>query len=104
MTIAEITARAVAILDESGWAQGACSDDQGRVCMGTALCRAAGLPEDGRLTPDQLSTWVILTEAVLAAQRELFPGTPFDATNAVAMFNDFSPESDVRLVLGKMRE
>ena len=97
----EIIDKAIAILDSSGWTREVCQDDRGRICLGTALCRAAGLPEDGKLTPPQLATWVALTDAVLAAQRELFPG--LDETNAVPKFNDYSSESDVRLVLDRMR-
>ena len=96
--ISDIAKDALAMLDESGWTQFSCADEHG-ICLGTALCRAAGLPEDGHLTPSQLTTWTALTDAVLAAQKILFPDAPFDATNAVPKFNDFSSAEDVRKIL-----
>ena len=99
--IGRVAADALAMLDNRGWTQGACEDERG-VCLGTALCRAAGLPEDGRLTPAQLAAWVALTDAVLAAQQILFPDEPFDTTNVIPMLNDHSPEDDVRAVLRVM--
>ncbi len=93
---------ALAILDERGWTQFSCADEHG-ICLGTALCRAAGLPEDGKLTPGQLTTWMALTDAVLSAQRVVFPDAPFDATNAVPKLNDFSPAEDVRKILEMMQ-
>lgn len=96
--IADIARDALAMLDAQGWTQFSCADASG-ICLGTALCRAAGLPEDGNLTPSQLTTWTALTDAVLTAQKILFPDAPFDQTNAVPKFNDFSPEQDVRKIL-----
>lgn len=96
--ISAIARDALAMLDETGWTQFSCADEHG-ICLGTALCRAAGLPEDGNLTPSQLTTWTALTDAVLAAQKVLFPGVPFDETNAVPKFNDFSSAEDVRKIL-----
>ena len=100
--IADIARDALAMLDQ-GWTQFSCADEHG-ICLGTALCRAAGLPEDGKLTPDQLTTWTALTDAVLAAQKLLFPDAPFDATNAVPKFNDFSSGKDVRAILEVMAQ
>lgn len=99
--IGQVAASALTMLDDQGWTQGVCEDERG-VCLGTALCRAAGLPEDGMLTPAQLGTWVALTDAVLAAQQILFPDEPFDATNVIPMLNDHSSEDDVRAVLRVM--
>ena len=96
--ISDIAVDALAMLDKDGWTQFTCADEHG-ICLGTALCRAAGLPEDGHLTSSQLTTWTALTDAVLAAQKTLFPDAPFDETNAVPKFNDFSSESDVRKIL-----
>lgn len=96
--ISDIAKDALAMLDDQGWTQFSCADEHG-ICLGTALCRAAGLPEDGHLTPAQLTTWTALTDAVLAAQKTLFPDAPFDQTNAVPKFNDFSSADDVRKIL-----
>lgn len=97
--IPEIAARALDILDDKGWTQHVCADSQGRVCMGTALALAAGLPLDGQLTPAQLTTWVSITDAVMEAIGKVLPGTPFDPGNAVPKLNDFGTEQDVRKVL-----
>lgn len=101
--IRDIASRALQELDEHGWVQGSCADGQGRICMGTALCRAAGLPEDGRLTRFQLGLWMMITDSVKDAIGRLC-GAPFDAANCVAKFNDFSSERDVRNILEDLRD
>lgn len=99
--VSQIAQDALAMLDSRGWTQGSCEDEHG-ICLGTALCRAAGLPEDGKLTSTQLTTWVALTDAVLAAQRVLFPDAPFDTANVVPKLNDYSSREDVRNILELM--
>ena len=101
--IADIAGKALDVLDARGWTQGVCSDEQGRVCMGTALALAAGLPLDGKLTPAQLTTWVAVTDAVVDAIGVVMPGTPFATYNAVPKLNDFSDEKDVREILEVMK-
>lgn len=96
--VRQIAQDALILLDDAGWTQGTCEDEHG-ICLGTALCRAAGLPEDGKLTPAQLTTWVALTDAVLAAQKVLFPDAPFDTTNVVPKLNDYSSREDVQKIL-----
>ncbi len=99
MNIAEITAAAIRLLDDAGWCQGTCTDRDGRVCMGTALWDAAGLPHDRTLTPREIEIWVGISDAVAGAIKEVFPGVEFPVSSAIPKFNDFSSQEDVRLVL-----
>lgn len=98
-SLTEIVIDAVRLLDEAGWCQGQCTDSTGGICVGTALWDAAGLPHNRDLTPAELTIWVGITDAVIAAISENFPGMIFTAATAIPKFNDFSSQEDVRLVL-----
>lgn len=102
--ISEIAAEALKRLDTSGWTQGTCSDEQGRVCMGTALWDAAGLPHDRDLNGAELSLWADISDAVVDILNELHPEAGFTPAQAVPKFNDYSTEEEVRTVLRKIKE
>lgn len=102
--IGEIAGEALKRLDASGWTQGECSDEQGRVCMGTALWEAAGLPHDRDLSGPELSLWADISDAVVDVLAELHPEAPFSTAQAVPKFNDHASEAEVREVLQKIRE
>lgn len=108
ISLAEAARRALAVIDERGWAQRCQLSDDGRVCASGAVAQAcAGHPHD-MVDP----RYAPLTERLSAVAVELFPdranrlivyGSSYAALPAIVCVNDHHDTTveDVRVIFEK---